>query len=117
PGDIYSTISLARAFETLDTPEWVRTALDAAQPLLLDRLARAQTERDVQQLQQFIQMIQVSYFRNGDFDRASEFSRQIADVAGDTSVAQSEAQLRALYGGLARRPDPVSGGDTLVESR
>ena len=117
PGDIYSTISLARAFETLDAPEWVTTALDAAQPLLLDRLARARTERDVQQLQQFIQMIQVSYFRNGDFARASEFSRQIADVAGDSSVAQSEAQLRALYGGLARRPDPVSSGDTLVESR
>ncbi len=115
PGDIYSTISLARAFEVADSPEWVRVALDAAQPLLLDRLATASSERDFQQLQQFIQMIQVAYFRNGDFDRAAEFTQQIANVAGDSSVAQTEDELRRLYSGLSRRP-PQTVADTAVDT-
>jgi hypothetical protein len=117
PGDVYSTISLARAFETLDAPEWVRTCLDAAQPLLLDRLARARSDRDIQQLNQFIQMVQVSYFRNGDFDRAAELSQRIAEIAGDSSVAQTEEELRALYGGLSRSADPAIENDSVAESR
>jgi hypothetical protein len=117
PGDVYSTISLARAFEALDAPESVRTSLDAAQPLLLDRLANARSDREIQQLQQFIQMVQVSYFRNGDFDRAAVLSQSIAEIAGDTSVAQTEDELRALYGSLSRSAEPTSENDSLVEAR
>lgn len=116
PGDVFSTISLANAFEAVDAPEWVTKALEAARPLVLQRVATAANDRDLRQLQQFIQMIQVSYFRNGDFARAADFTRQIAEVAGDTSIAQTEQELRQRYGSLVRQPDASSIGDTLADS-
>ncbi len=116
PGDVYSTISLANAFETLGANEWVTKTLETAQPLVLDRLASATSERDLRQLQQFIQMVQVAYFRNGDFAQAADFTKKIAEIAGDSSVAQTEEELRQRYGSMVRKPATDSGADTLSDT-
>ena len=102
PGDLFSSLSVARSYEAIGNYGKMLAAIRVAEPILLDRLAASTTERQIQQLQQFIQMIQVAYFRDGDFDAAAGFMENLALVSGDSSLAQTADELRAVYGGLVR---------------
>jgi hypothetical protein len=115
PGDFYSVLSMARAYEALGDNEKMLETVELAEPILLDRLTQARSERDIQRLQQFIQMIQFSYFKAGEFEKAAEFREGLAAVTGDTALIQSADELREVYGSFAQ-PQPAvdeaaAGGD------
>ncbi|MFC2086067.1 hypothetical protein ACFLRO_02515, partial [Bacteroidota bacterium] len=93
---------IARVYETLGNTEKMMESIRIAEPMVLDRFAEATNERDIQRLQQFIQMVQVSYFKAGDFESASRFSQDLAQVAGDSSLAQTTEELEQLYGQFAQ---------------
>jgi hypothetical protein len=120
PGDFYSVLSIARVYEALGDNEKMLETVELAEPLLLDRLAEARTERDIQRLQQFIQMIQFSYFKAGEFEKAARFREGLSAVTGDTTLIQSAEELRATYGSFANpRPavDDAPSGDGGSESQ
>ena len=119
PGDLFSTLSIARGYEALDEVDKMVESIREAEPILLDRMMTAGSERDIQRLQQFIQMVQFAYFKAGDFEAAAAFTERLAEVVGDTALVQSVEDLEARFGTLAvpgRRPaandDSVTAADS-----
>ena len=102
PGDFFSALSIARGYEGLGRTDKMMESIRFAEPLVLDRFAEATSERDIQRLQQFIQMIQIAYFKVGDFESAARFTRDLSEVAGDTALVQTAEELENMYGQFAQ---------------
>jgi hypothetical protein len=98
PGDFYSVLSLARGYETVGAMDKMIETIRVAEPLLLDRLADSSSQRDIQRLIQFSQMVQFAYLKAGDYEAAAGFTESLAQISGDSTLSKTADELRATYG-------------------
>ena len=96
-GDERSHYWLARGYEAAGNREKAAEVWHTAEPLVLHRLERATSDRDVDMALQYVQLIRSSYANADKFERASEFTSKIAAVVGDDSILRTPQELREEY--------------------
>lgn len=96
PGDERSFLLIAQAYQTVGDKEAAVEVIRRAEPLVLDRLARAQSTREADYAAQYVQMVRYTYLDAGDYEAASAFSDRLADVLDDESYRQTPEEIEQL---------------------
>ncbi len=113
PGTERSHLIVARALQLVGDQEKAVEVWKKAEPLVLMSLKGATTQRALDQAASFMQMIQLGYIQVGDFEAASAFTDQIADIIGDDSYRRTpeefEAESRRIFSN--RPPADTSTGE------
>jgi hypothetical protein len=107
PPDFISLYLLAEAHGAAGNEERVIELMTAAEPLALDQLLTATTQRGIDIGVQYYQTVQAIYLDSGAFDQAATFSSQIADALGDESFRISAEELRQMYQSRPALPPAV----------
>ena len=97
PGDERSFLLLGRAYQETGNIDRVVELMKLAEPLVLFRLERARTSRDLELAAQYVQMIRYTYIESGDFIAASDFSSRLAEVLQDSTYRQSPEEIEEIY--------------------
>ncbi len=107
PPDFISLYTLAEAHAVLGNDERVLALVERAEPLAMQQLQGATTQRGIEIGVQYYQTIQSLYLDQGAFDRAATFSGQIADALGDENFRLSPEELRRMVESRPTRPAPA----------
>jgi len=85
-------------YEKLGDKQRVKELLKDLEEIALHEL---KTIRDTQYMDraiQYVQLVQFKYLELGDFQAASEFSRKIGEILGDSSFFQTPEAFEKAYG-------------------
>lgn len=96
PPDFVSLYMLAEAHTALNDREQVVALMRRAEPLAIDRLDRARTDREMSLAAQFVQTVQSFYIEVDAFEEAAAFSDRLAVTMNDARYRQSADELRRL---------------------
>ena len=114
PPDFISLYLMAEAHSALGNRERVIELMAAAEPLALEQLLTATSQRGIEIGVQYYQTVQSIYLGSGAFDQAATFSSQIADALGDESFRISTDELRRMYESRPSLPAPPAADDDAV---
>lgn len=96
PGDERSFLLIAQAYQTAGNKARAVEVMKQAEPLVLNRLKHARSERDAEYAAQYVQMVRFAYIDAGDYEAASAFSDRLADVLDDESYRQTPEEIERL---------------------
>jgi len=97
PGDERSYLFMARAYQAVGDSNRVVEIMQEAEPLVLARLERATSQRDMEYAAQFVNMIRLAYLDAQAFEAASAFNDRIADLLGDDTYRRTPEEMRRRY--------------------
>ncbi|MEM1272141.1 MAG: DUF2723 domain-containing protein, partial [Bacteroidota bacterium] len=107
PGDLYSTLILRQAYETVGDIEAAMDISRVAEDYVLQEVIDASSNSQINSLMQYVAALQFAYLENGKFDEASAFTRRLADALGDETQFQTPEQLEDIYGQVYSRRQQV----------
>lgn len=93
PSGTYSAMLMTQAFGAIDDPLLAVAMAKTAEPYALEAVESAETERDLQLVQQFISLIQYTYIENNDLEAGLAYSNKLADLTGDESHRETKESL------------------------
>ena len=110
PGDVSSFMFTSQAYQIAGEADRVVEILKEAEPLVLHRLARASSQREMDYLMEFAHRILQSYLQSRDFEAAAAFDNQRRAILDDPSYISPE-EFRQMIEGipLSDSPDPDTG--------
>ncbi len=106
PADFVSLYILAEAYTAIGDRGRVVELMTEAEPLALEQLENATSQRGIDLAVQYYRTIQSIYLESGAFDEAAAFSGLVAERLGDEAFRQSAEELRELYEAPRRQPEP-----------
>jgi hypothetical protein len=124
PGDERSYLFMARAYQAVGDSNRVVEIMQEAEPLVLARLERARSQRDMEYAAQFVNMIRLAYLDAQAFEAASAFNDRIADLLGDDTYRRTPEEMRQRYRRMmgdttdlmTPTPTPSAPGDAVPEA-
>ena len=89
PGTIQSHLIVARAFQELGDRDQAMELWKKAEPLVLRDIQLARTQASMQRVGSLMQMLQLGYIEEGEYEAAAEFSADIAKILGDETYSRT----------------------------
>ena len=94
PGDEQSYLLLARAYFEAGYVEKAVDVAKGAEPMLLRRLERAVTTRELERAGSYLQILRGIYLQVNDYEAAAALSGRLADIFEDSTLRRSAEEYR-----------------------
>ncbi len=95
PGDEQSYLLLARAYFEAGYVDKAVDVAKGAEPMLLRRLERAVTTRELERAGSYLQILRGIYLQVNDYEAAAALSGRLADIFEDSTLRRSAEEYRA----------------------
>lgn len=95
-GDERSFIFMSGAYQAAGDQAQAVSIMKKAEPLILQRLSRARTQRDMEVAARFLQLVELAYLDARDFEAASAFRNRVAELLKDSTYGRTPAQMQQM---------------------
>jgi hypothetical protein len=111
PGGVRSHLMMARAYKATGHPDRMVKIMEKAEPLVLQRMASARSQRDRRHARRLVQMVRFMYLRAGNYEAASAFGSRLAKATGNKRFQMSPDELRKQFQGMLQSSPTDSASD------
>jgi hypothetical protein len=104
-GDERSFIFMSGAYQAAGDQVQAVAIMKKAEPLILQRLRGARTQREMEVAARFLQLVELAYLDARDFEAAADFRSRVAALLKDSTYGRTPAQMQQLADSLKAPSD------------